>query len=765
MQGFVRSLLCGNSSMLWRFKTQTSRRKKSTSLPKSMTAEFLEIRTLLAAQVIASDAPVKVVGAGDTLDIPVVYKTTDDSGSNAALKSNFLAFNLHFDANALTYVSTSNIFAEGLEISPNSTRSESDASVIGDDNNTATETVLLARFSDSDANQNPGWPNAPDINGQILYVAHFTVNPGFSGSVINFSANGSGAVTGQSSNFTFRGESVVLENSGGPTVSISDAPLTDEGSNAVFTVTLSEAQSQPVTVNYSTEEGNGPSGALAGEDFVAKVNQTLTFAAGETSKTISIQTIDDSEIDPEEVFEVKLSNAVGADIGNAFASVTIKDNDGGGPSISISNSALTTEGQNATFTVSLNQAAASTVTVKYSTRDGNGPTGAMSGSDYTSVTDQLLTFSPGQTSKTISIVTLDDAANEGEEEFEVVLSSPTGAIILDGVGLGIITDNDSGLPNLSISDAAAVSEGGAAVFTVTLGTASTQSVTVGYSTSTGEGPTGATNGVDYNALSNLTLTFAPGETQKTITVQTVDDSEAEPTETFLVTLTAPINAAISRPQATGTINDNDSTSQLPGNVDGDADFDANDSFLIQLIKLSGTDTQINQSKGSSPLTATQIRANVTALQTKGDVDGDTDFDANDAFLIHLVKLSGTDNQINQSKGSSPLAGTQIRANVNALGAPAAPNIRAAMRIPTAQPLFAADAADETTPESAVSSILPTDHMAAELIQFAAPQTSNNLFAPDSESTVQAGFSTPNSQNAVVEAGFSSDTFRSWIDSI
>ena len=127
MQGFVRSLLCGNSSMLWRFKTQTSRRKKSTSLPKSMTAEFLEIRTLLAAQVIASDAPVKVVGAGDTLDIPVVYKTTDDSGSNAALKSNFLAFNLHFDANALTYVSTSNIFAEGLEISPNSTRSESDA--------------------------------------------------------------------------------------------------------------------------------------------------------------------------------------------------------------------------------------------------------------------------------------------------------------------------------------------------------------------------------------------------------------------------------------------------------------------------------------------------------------------------------------------------------------------------------------------------------------------------------------------------------------
>ncbi len=51
----------------------------------------------------------------------------------------------------------------------------------------------------------------------------------------------------------------------------------------------------------------------------------------------------------------------------------------------------------------------------------------------------------------------------------------------------------------------------------------------------------------------------------------------------------------------------------------------------------------------------------------GNVDGDTDFDANDSFLIHLVNLSGTDLQIEQSRGSSQLAATQIRANVNALG--------------------------------------------------------------------------------------------------
>jgi hypothetical protein len=106
---------------------------------------------------------------------------------------------------------------------------------------------------------------------------------------------------------------------------------------------------------------------------------------------------------------------------------------------------------------------------------------------------------------------------------------------------------------------------------------------------------------------------------------------------------------------------------VPGNVDGDADFDANDSFLIHLVKLSGTDTQIDESKGSSPVSAAEIRAAISQLHTVGDVDGDQDFDANDSFLIHLVKLSGTDAQIDQSRGSSALSATQIRANVDDLG--------------------------------------------------------------------------------------------------
>ena len=55
------------------------------------------------------------------------------------------------------------------------------------------------------------------------------------------------------------------------------------------------------------------------------------------------------------------------------------------------------------------------------------------------------------------------------------------------------------------------------------------------------------------------------------------------------------------------------------------------------------------------------------LDAAGDVDGDLDFDANDSFLIHLVKLSGTNARIDQSTGTSPLSAAEIRTKVNNLG--------------------------------------------------------------------------------------------------
>lgn len=108
------------------------------------------------------------------------------------------------------------------------------------------------------------------------------------------------------------------------------------------------------------------------------------------------------------------------------------------------------------------------------------------------------------------------------------------------------------------------------------------------------------------------------------------------------------------------------TATPAGDIDGDSDFDANDSFLMQLILLSGSDAQIDQAKGSSTLTASQIRSAFAARASETDVDGDGAVTANDGFLIHLVQLAGTNAQVDLSKGASPLTAAEIRANINAL---------------------------------------------------------------------------------------------------
>jgi Calx-beta domain len=114
-------------------------------------------------------------------------------------------------------------------------------------------------------------------------------------------------------------------------------------------------------------------------------------------------------------------------------------------------------------------------------------------------------------------------------------------------------------PALSIGDVT-VSEGNAGTttmsFPVTLSKAGTQTVSVSWSTADGT----ATAPVDY-AAGNGSLTFAPGETSKSIAVSVVGDLAIEPDETLTVTLANPVNATIATGSATGTIRNEDT--QVP----------------------------------------------------------------------------------------------------------------------------------------------------------------------------------------------------------
>ena len=109
------------------------------------------------------------------------------------------------------------------------------------------------------------------------------------------------------------------------TITIDDLSVTegDIGTvDAVFTVRLSVANAQTVTVNYATADGT----AIAGNDYVLTAG-TLTFGPGETVKTVPVKILGDLTPEPDETFALKLSNASNAVIGRSAAQGTIIDND------------------------------------------------------------------------------------------------------------------------------------------------------------------------------------------------------------------------------------------------------------------------------------------------------------------------------------------------------------------------------------------------------------------------------------------------------
>ena len=125
------------------------------------------------------------------------------------------------------------------------------------------------------------------------------------------------------------------------------------------------------------------------------------------------------------------------------------------------------------------------------------------------------------------------------------------------------------LPRINFADETAVEATGKAEVKVTLSSAIDAVVTVGWATSDGT----AKSGADYVAASNQTLTFQPKETEKTITVNLVNDDIKEPDETFTINLSSPSNGVLLQSKITVTIKNDDT--KIAFNDDG---FDAPTSY-------------------------------------------------------------------------------------------------------------------------------------------------------------------------------------------
>lgn len=328
-----------------------------------------------------------------------------------------------------------------------------------------------------------------------------------------------------------------------PSFSVDDITVT-EGSPAVFTITKTGTTSQSYSVDYGTADQS----ATAGSDYTAQSN-TLTFSATDVTRTVTVPTTDDSSQESTETFALNLSNVTGgASITDSQGVGIIEDNDTS-TAVSFSiNDVSENEGDPLVFTVTKSGNDGLTHSVDYDASNGTA-----TNSDYTKVSGTL-TFTPSETSKTVTVTTSEDFNEESDETMKMDLDSPsTGATITDAQGIGtILNDDGAGSPiQFSVNDVSAT-EGDDLQFIVTKTGSDGLSYTVDYDPKNGT----ATNS-DYDG-SIGSVTFSPSQTSATVSIATTQDTKVEGSETIILELEGVSGGAgISDSEGVGTIIDDD----------------------------------------------------------------------------------------------------------------------------------------------------------------------------------------------------------------
>ena len=312
-----------------------------------------------------------------------------------------------------------------------------------------------------------------------------------------------------------------------PTVSVSDAEVSEDSSWITFDVSLSHSSREPVTVHFLTSGGT----ATSGTDFGA-VSQTLTFPANSPypTKTVDVSVNDDQEPESDETFTVTLRNPVGATLGDATATGTIRD-----------------DGDTAaTLTPSDIEDTTATLTIGGHT-DGWWYRGRSSGTS--SPWGACTAVAAGTTAVGITGLT----AVTDYEYF--AYSDSVCSTKLANVEFGTLAPE--GTPTVSISDAELSEDGGYMQFKVSLSQPSRERVTVWYVVWGGT----ATGGTDFGSPRGNFVSFSANSSDLTASadVRLIDDQEPEPDETFTVTLMSPRNATLGDARATGTILDDGDT--------------------------------------------------------------------------------------------------------------------------------------------------------------------------------------------------------------
>jgi sugar lactone lactonase YvrE len=353
--------------------------------------------------------------------------------------------------------------------------------------------------------------------------------------------------------------------------------LGGDGSTASITVTRTGSAAAAATVNYAAGGGT----ATPGSDYTA-ASGTLSFAAGETTKTFNVAIIDDNLYEPgaHETIGLTLSGQTGNVTLGAQPTATITVQDTDFKPLLAPHPITVPEGQSGTTTVQypvrLSNASAETISINYATADDT----AAAPSDYVAASGTL-TFQPGELEKIISLQIKGDEVEEPDERFSVNFSNPVNVLFFTGGGVVTIAADEGTFVEFAAPEFTAVESDGRATITVKRSGSTTAPVTVGYVTLDDTRAIRCDDNLasggaafarcDY-ATTFDTLVFAPGETEKTFTIPLVDDGHVEQRESVNLSLVSPLGVPFGTQSAAVLfITDNDAAN-TPNPVDEHAFF-------------------------------------------------------------------------------------------------------------------------------------------------------------------------------------------------
>ncbi|MBE9175137.1 DUF4114 domain-containing protein, partial [Synechocystis salina LEGE 06155] len=459
----------------------------------------------------------------------------------------------------------------------------------------------------------------------------------------------------------------INDNTGIPEASLSvdRTSVAENGGIAfIFTVTLNETSTAPTTVNY-TLTGT----ATAGTDYSPQaVTGSVTIAAGQTTNSFTVTPTDDNLFEGSESIIATLvdgttnGQAIYINSANHIVAVDITD-DEIAPVFSVTDAGAT-EGGQIIFTVTRTGDAQATQTVDYATAIGAGDTA--SPNDFTGA-NGTLTFTQGETTKTFVVQTTTDNIFEGDETFSVSLSNATGGATIssaNGSATGTITDNGT-IPVASISESPrTVAEDGTTNmgFTVTLDKPSASDTVVNFTL----GGT-ATEGTDYAAVTNKSVTIAAGQTSISFSIDPTADTIYEDNETVIATLATGTGYTLtgsSSTTATGTISNDDNVPSIaitttPSAVNEDSSTNIDVTFTID--KASAFETVIEYVlKGTAtegtdyaPLAnkTLSIPAGSTSITITIDPTADNNFESDETVIVEIVRAATNGQNLSQTNHS------------------------------------------------------------------------------------------------------------------